>query len=79
MAKLHRARHRIELDQGGRIKEDKRGAGAASFGIQPLPPQTIVDGTIMDQGAVVEAIRQLWEPARASAARTSRSRSPGTR
>jgi type IV pilus assembly protein PilM len=29
------------------------------FGIEPLPPQTIVDGTIMDQGAVVEAIRRL--------------------
>jgi type IV pilus assembly protein PilM len=28
--------------------------------MQPLVPQTIVDGTIMDQGAVVEAIRALW-------------------
>jgi type IV pilus assembly protein PilM len=28
--------------------------------MQPLLPQTIVDGTIMDQGAVVDAIKQLW-------------------
>jgi len=28
--------------------------------MQPLVPQTIVDGTIMDQSAVAEAIRQLW-------------------
>src|SRR5262245_49525832 len=31
-----------------------------AFGMQPLVPQTIVDGTIMDQGAVSDAIRQLW-------------------
>jgi type IV pilus assembly protein PilM len=29
------------------------------FGIEPLPPQTIVDGAIMDQTAVVEAIGRL--------------------
>jgi type IV pilus assembly protein PilM len=28
--------------------------------MEPLMPQTIVDGTIMDQGAVVDAIRSLW-------------------
>jgi type IV pilus assembly protein PilM len=28
--------------------------------MQPLVPQTIVDGAIMDQAAVVEAIRALW-------------------
>src|SRR5689334_20896506 len=31
-----------------------------AFGMQPLTAQTIVDGTIMDQGAVADAIRQLW-------------------
>src|SRR5262245_66205554 len=31
-----------------------------AFGMQPLVAQTIVDGTIMDQTAVVEAIRALW-------------------
>jgi type IV pilus assembly protein PilM len=28
--------------------------------MQPLVPQTIVDGTIMDQSAVADSIRQLW-------------------
>jgi type IV pilus assembly protein PilM len=28
--------------------------------MEPLQPQTIVDGTVMDQGAVVDAIRSLW-------------------
>ena len=31
-----------------------------AFGMQPLVPQTIVDGTIMDQTAVAEAVRQLF-------------------
>ena len=31
-----------------------------AFGMEPLPPQTIVDGTIMDQGAVSEGVRNLW-------------------
>jgi type IV pilus assembly protein PilM len=41
----------------------KKGSGWAlqAFGMQPLLPQTIVDGTIMDQSAVAEAIRQLWQ------------------
>jgi type IV pilus assembly protein PilM len=40
----------------------KKGSGWAlqAFGMQPLLPQTIVDGTIMDQTAVADAIRQLW-------------------
>jgi type IV pilus assembly protein PilM len=41
----------------------KKGSGWAlqAFGMQPLLPQTIVDGTIMDQTAVADAIRQLWQ------------------
>ena len=31
-----------------------------AFGLEPLPPQTIVDGTIMNQSAIVDAIRELW-------------------
>ena len=30
------------------------------YDLQPLPPQTIVDGTIMDQSAIVDAVRDLW-------------------
>jgi type IV pilus assembly protein PilM len=42
------------------IKRGKRGIQLQAFGMEPLVPQTIVDGTIMDQGAVVDAIRTLW-------------------
>jgi type IV pilus assembly protein PilM len=43
----------IELGVG------RGGTRLVSFGIEPLPPQAIVDGAIMDQGAVVEAIGRL--------------------
>ncbi|HKA88444.1 MAG TPA: type IV pilus assembly protein PilM [Haliangiales bacterium] len=43
------------------LKPQKKGAVALqSFGIEPLPPQTIVDSAIMNHGAVVDAIRSLW-------------------
>jgi len=38
----------------------KRSFGLVNFGIEPIPPQTIVDGTIMNQAAVVEAIRDIY-------------------
>lgn len=43
------------------VKQSKKGITLQAFGMEPLMPQTIVDGTIMDQGAVVEAIRTLWD------------------
>ena len=30
-----------------------------SFGIAPVPPQAIVDGAILDKGAIVECLRAL--------------------
>ncbi|MCA9673847.1 MAG: type IV pilus assembly protein PilM [Myxococcales bacterium] len=42
------------------LKKSRSGYELQAFGMQPLVPQTIVDGTIMDQAAVVEAIRALW-------------------
>src|SRR5687767_5309050 len=33
----------------------------AAFGSQPVPPDSIVDGTIVDAGAVADAIRRLFE------------------
>ena len=42
------------------LKAGRGGYELQAFGMQPLVPQTIVDGTIMDQAAVVEAIRALW-------------------
>src|SRR5215470_18304047 len=60
------AKQCIGLDIGSSsvkaVQLRRKGAGWAlqAFGMQPLVPQTIVDGTIMDQGAVTEAVRQLW-------------------
>src|ERR1700722_9450217 len=60
------AKQCIGLDIGSSsvkaVQLRKKGGGWAlqAFGMQPLVPQTIVDGTIMDQGAVADAIRQLW-------------------
>ena len=41
------------------LKLGRKETRLVSFGIEPLPPQTIVDGAIMDQAAVVEAIGRL--------------------
>ena len=41
------------------LKETSKGYHLVNFGIEPLPPQTIVDGAIMNQTAVVDAIKQL--------------------
>lgn len=60
------AKQCIGLDIGSSsvkaVQLRRKGAGWAlqAFGMQPLVPQTIVDGTIMDQSAVAESIRQLW-------------------
>ena len=55
------AKQCIGLDIGSSsvkaVQLRKKGTGWAlqAFGMQPLVPQTIVDGTIMDQGAVADA------------------------
>lgn len=41
------------------VKKTSKGIRLLDFGIEPLPAQTIVDGSIMDQSQVVEAIRKL--------------------
>jgi len=41
------------------VKASAKSIQLLDFGIEPLPPQTIVDGSIMDQAAVVDAIRRL--------------------
>lgn len=41
------------------VKGSGKSIQLLDFGIEPLPPQTIVDGSIMDQAAVVDAIRRL--------------------
>ena len=41
------------------LKQTKGGYELLNYGVEPLPPETIVDGTIMNQGAIVDAIRAL--------------------
>ena len=41
------------------VKVTAKSIQLLDFGIEPLPPQTIVDGSIMDQAVVVDAIRRL--------------------
>jgi type IV pilus assembly protein PilM len=59
------ARTCVGLDIGSssvkvvQLKETSKGYQLVNFGIEPLPPQTIVDGAIMNQTAVVDAIKQL--------------------
>lgn len=48
------------------FKKTKKGLELRAFGMEPLMPQTIVDGTVMDQNAVVDAIRALWSRLRIS-------------
>src|SRR5262245_4466328 len=43
------------------LRESKRDRfSLVNFGIEPIPTQTIVDGTIMNQAAVVDAIREIF-------------------
>lgn len=47
------------------IKEDRRGnCTLTRFGFHPLPPQTIVDGHVMNAGAIVEGLDRLFHKAR---------------
>ncbi|MBU1219692.1 pilus assembly protein PilM [Myxococcota bacterium] len=42
------------------LSESRKGVVLENFGINPLPPQSIVDGSIMNQVAVLEAIEALF-------------------
>ncbi len=47
------------------IEEGRRGGRSlVRFGFHPLPPQTIVDGHIINSGAVVEGLQKLFHKAR---------------
>jgi type IV pilus assembly protein PilM len=59
------AKNCIGLDIGSssvkvvQLRESAKGIHLVNFGVEPLPAQTIVDGSIMNQTAVVDAIRVL--------------------
>lgn len=43
------------------LRETKKGTHLVNFGWEPLPPQTIVDGNVMNSGAVVDALTKIWK------------------
>jgi type IV pilus assembly protein PilM len=43
------------------LKPAGRGYRVAAYGAQPVPPDSIVDGAIIDAGAVADAIRRLFD------------------
>jgi type IV pilus assembly protein PilM len=43
------------------LKENRGRYLLQKFGIKPLEPEVIVDGTVMDEGRVVSAIKELFE------------------
>jgi type IV pilus assembly protein PilM len=43
------------------LKPAGKGFRVAAFGSEPVPPDSIVDGAIMDAGAVAESIRRVFE------------------
>ena len=43
------------------LKPAGKGFRVAAFGTEPVPPESIVDGAIIDAGAVADAIRRVFE------------------
>jgi len=42
------------------LKESRKRLGVVRYGYAPLPPQTIVDGHVMNRGAVIEALAKIF-------------------
>ncbi len=49
------------------LKSSRKGYRVTGIGIEPIPPDSIVDGTIIDGGAVADAVRRLFESRKFSA------------
>jgi type IV pilus assembly protein PilM len=62
-----RTKNLVGLDIGSsavkavELKPSGRGYRVAAFGMQPVPPDSIVDGAIIDAGAVADAIRRVFD------------------
>lgn len=60
------ARNCVGLDIGSssikvvQVRETKKGLTLLNFGIEPIHPQSIVDGSIIDQSSIVNAIRSVF-------------------
>jgi type IV pilus assembly protein PilM len=46
------------------VKETRKGLGLIRLGYAPLGPQVIVDGQVMDSGAVIEALQKVFHDAK---------------
>src|SRR6478736_901957 len=46
------------------VKETRKGLGLVRLGYAPLGPQVIVDGQVMDSGAVVETLQKVFHNAK---------------
>lgn len=46
------------------LKKSGRGFKVTAIGVEPMPPDSIVDGAIIDAGAVTDAVRRLLQGAR---------------
>lgn len=63
---MARGKNLVGLDIGSsaikvvQIKESKRGLQLQNFGMAPLPPEAIVDGALMNSGAIVDTILDLY-------------------
>ncbi len=61
------AKNCIGLDLGSsavkltQVKKERGGFRLLNFGIEPVPPDTIVDGAILNHSGVVEAVRALFD------------------
>jgi type IV pilus assembly protein PilM len=66
-AVFRRAKSLVGLDLGSsavkaiELKPTGKTWKVTAFGTEPIPPDSIVDGAIIDGGSVVEAIRRLFE------------------
>ena len=62
-----KAKNVVGLDIGSsavkavELKAAGKGYRVAAFGSQPVPPDSIVDGAIIDAGAVADAIRRIFD------------------
>src|SRR3954464_4826604 len=65
--RLGMAKNCIGLDLGSsavkltQVKKTRSGFQLLNFGIEPVPPDTIVDGAILNHSGVVDAVRALFE------------------
>ena len=64
---FRKSRALVGLDVGSsavkavELKAVGKGFSVSAFGTQPVPPDSIVDGTIIDASAVADAIREVFE------------------